>query len=239
MARPMRAGVVTVGPRCPAADEQIDDRVGFGDERVLAAAEDPVGRHLVERAEEHLGRQRRVDARCGRRRVACPSAIDVADDAEVLAQVGRGEALHELRRLPQLDLEDDGQVAVAAEAVEVQPGDLAQALDADRRVAATLSRPVGDRLLHRALEDRDEQVVLAAEVEIDRAGGDAGGAGDVGDLGVEEAARGEGVDGGAEDARRACRAVGRGSAARRAAAWRPAAMNECSFSGRRQSSRKP
>ena len=62
-----------------------------------------------------------------------------------------------------------------------------------------LRRALGDRLLHRALEDRDEQVVLAAEVEVDRAGGDAGGPGDVGDLGVEEAARGEGVDGGAED----------------------------------------
>jgi hypothetical protein len=33
--------------------------------------------------------------------------------------------------------------------------------------------PGGDRLFHRFLEDRDEQVVLAAEVEVDRAGGDA------------------------------------------------------------------
>ena len=89
-------------------------------------------------------------------------------------------------RLPQLDLEDDGEVAVAAEALEVQAGDLAQPLDrvghaGERRAA------FGDRLLHRALEDRDEQVVLAAEVEVDGAGGDAGGAGDVGDLRVEEA----------------------------------------------------
>ena len=37
------------------------------------------------------------------------------------------------------------------------------------------------------------------EVEVDGAGGDAGGARDVGDLGVEEAAPGEDVDGGAED----------------------------------------
>ena len=54
-------------------------------------------------------------------------------------------------------------------------------------------------LAHGALEDRDEQVVLAAEVEVDGAGGDAGGAGDVGHLGVEEAALGEDRDGGAED----------------------------------------
>ena len=61
-----------------------------------------------------------------------------------------------------------------------------------------LGAPFGDRLVHRALEDRDEQVVLAAEIEVDGAGGDARGAGDVGDLRVEEAARGEDVDGGAD-----------------------------------------
>ena len=58
--------------------------------------------------------------------------------------------------------------------------------------------PGGDRLFHRFLEDRDEQVVLAAEVEVDRAGGDAGGPRHIGDLGVEVAARREGFDGGAQ-----------------------------------------
>ena len=51
----------------------------------------------------------------------------------------------------------------------------------------------------RALEDRDQQVVLAAEIEVDGAGGDAGDARDVGDLRVEKAALGEDVDGGAQD----------------------------------------
>ena len=73
---------------------------------------------------------------------------------------------------------------------------------------------VRDRLAHRPLEDRDEQVVLAAEVEVDGAGGDAGGAGDVGDLGGEEAALGEDVDGGAEDG---VALVGAGAGRRRAA----------------------
>ena len=58
---------------------------------------------------------------------------------------------------------------------------------------------VGDRLAHRPLEDRDEQVVLAAEIEVDSAGGDAGGARHVGDLRVEEAALGEDVGRGAKD----------------------------------------
>ncbi len=37
-----------------APDEEIDDRVRFGDQRVLPPAQDPVGGHLVERAEEEL-----------------------------------------------------------------------------------------------------------------------------------------------------------------------------------------
>ena len=57
------------------ADEQIHDRVGLRGERVLAPAENPVGRHLVERAEEHLRRQRRIDLACGTSPSACPSAI--------------------------------------------------------------------------------------------------------------------------------------------------------------------
>ena len=65
--------------------------------------------------------------------------------------------------------------------------------------SATACAALGERLAHGALEDRDQQVVLAAEVEVDGAGGDAGGAGDVGDLGVEEAALGEDVDRGAQD----------------------------------------
>ena len=87
---------------------------------------------------------------------------------------------------------------------------------------------VRDRLPHRPLEDRDQQVVLAPEVEVDGAGGDAGGARDVGDLGVEEAARGEGVDGGAQDGVALVRAFGRAvvATARRGAVT---VMNECSF----------
>ena len=45
----------------------------------------------------------------------------------------------------------------------------------------------GNRLGHGLLEDRDEQVVLASEVEVDGAGGDAGLPRDVGDLRAEEA----------------------------------------------------
>ena len=67
------------------------------------------------------------------------------------------------------------------------------------RSGADAGAAVGDRLAHRLLEDRDEQVVLALEIEVDGAGGDAGGAGDVGDLGGEEPAFREDVGRGAED----------------------------------------
>ena len=141
---------------------------------------------------------------------------DVADDAEIVAQLGGGEALHELRRLAQLDLEHHREGAVATEAVEVEPGDLPQPIDRIAQAGDALAA-FGDRRRHRPLEDRDEQVVLAAEIEVDGAGGDARGASDVGDLGVEEAASGEGVDGGADQQRRACR---------RARAWpRPANLS--------------
>ncbi len=80
----------------------------------------------------------------------------------------------------------------------MQPRDLAQPIvrAAESRDALPSLR---DGLLHRALEDRDEEVVLAAEIQIDGSGGDARGAGDVGDLGVEESVCREGVDGGAQE----------------------------------------
>ena len=62
---------------------------------------------------------------------------------------------------------------------------------------------------------------MLLEVQVDGAGGDAGGARDVGDLGVEEAALGEDVDGGAQDGV----ALGPGGAS----GWTPG------FSGRRRS----
>ena len=76
--------------------------------------------------------------------------------------------------------------------MRVEP--LARIVDAGERGAA-----LGDRLAHRPLEERDEQVVLAAEVEIDGAGGHAGGAGDVGHLRLEEAVAGEHLGRGLED----------------------------------------
>ena len=52
---------------------------------------------------------------------------DLADDPEVLPYVRRREALHELRRLAQLDLEHDRQVAVGPEPLQVESCNAAKA----------------------------------------------------------------------------------------------------------------
>ena len=57
-----------------------------------------------------------------------PSAIACANQLEVVLQERLGEALHELHRLAQLDLEDHGEILVAAEAFEMQVRDLPQPL---------------------------------------------------------------------------------------------------------------
>ena len=55
--------------------------------------------------------------------------------------------------------------------------------------AAERGASFGNGFAHRAFKNRDEQVVFAAEVQIDRAGGDAGGARDVGDLRLKNPCR--------------------------------------------------
>ena len=70
-------------------------------------------------------------------------AVDdgVADDAEVVAQLGGREPLHELGRGSQLDLEDHRERAVAAQPIQVQAGNLAEPLDRMRRVRRCCGGP--------------------------------------------------------------------------------------------------
>src|SRR5688500_1114609 len=136
-----------------SANEEVDDRVCFRCERVPAATEDPVRGHLVERAEEDLGGERRVDLTL-EHALRLALGNDVADDAEVFAEVRRREPLHELRRLPQLDLKDDGELPVAAQPLEVDARHAPQLLDWIVDPCDVLA-PFGDRLIHRALEDGD------------------------------------------------------------------------------------
>ena len=122
----------------------------------------------------------------------------LADEAEVVAQQCRGEELHELDRRPQLHLKHNREVAVVAEARQVPARQPAQPLAGIGEVGHD-GPALGEPFAHAALEDRDQQIVLALEVEVDRAGGDAGGARDIGDLSVEIPALGEDINRSAKD----------------------------------------
>jgi hypothetical protein len=131
--------------------EQLDDRVGVRFESVAAPAQDPVGRHLVERAEEDFRRDRRLDVGA-----EDPGALTVGDGVanqpEIIAQQRGGETLHELRGLSQLHLEDDREVAIAAEAREVGAGEAAEALARIVEVGDNRASE-GEPFPHAAIED--------------------------------------------------------------------------------------
>ena len=111
---------------------------------------------------------------------------DLAEDVQVVGDLLLREEAHELEAVPQLDLGDDGQGAVAAEGLEVvADGDAHPLVGAAHVGQVALERlQVVPRVL---AEDRDEDVFLAVEVEVDRAVSDARGLGDLRDFGVEVA----------------------------------------------------
>src|SRR4051812_24193557 len=123
----------------------------------------------------------------------------LAKDVEIVGDFLLRQQTHELQTVPQFDLRNDGQRAVASEGLQMMTDG-----DADSFFGTA---DVGDGALERLqivarvlAEDRDEQIFLAVEVEIDGAVGDAGRLRDLRHLGVEVAVPREDVDGGAEDA---------------------------------------
>ena len=123
---------------------------------------------------------------------------DAAEHAQEVGELGVVVLLHELAALAQLDREDLGGGRLVVHELQVRPDERAQLLA--RRLAGDRGLERAVELLHAALEQRDQQVVLALEVEVDRAVGDAGFLRDVGDLRGEEAVAREDPLGGVEDA---------------------------------------
>src|SRR5205823_2016218 len=168
-----------------------------------------------------------------------PLLEDLADEAEVFGQARRRELLHELGRAAQLDLKDDGQVAVGAEALQVVARYPAQLLARVSDLRQLLAAG-GDGLRRVAVEDGAQDFFLALEVEVDRAVGHSGGARDVGDLRVEVAVAREDLRGGAHDGlalvarggARGLRQGGGGTHRGRSLLGQPAGalLNGCSFS---------
>src|SRR5215467_13422151 len=172
-----------------------DGRDGLGrlGELVRALAQHPRGRQLVHRAEEHLGcdlhRQIAADL---------PGGRALLEHVVVGRHLVRGRAPEEFLPLSQLDLEHLRELGVVLEDPEVQRDDLAHlregiALGGD--FSPDRRHPLG----HLLPEERDEDLVLGFEVEIDRAAGDAGLARDVGDARVVVAVSREDANRGVDD----------------------------------------
>src|SRR5688572_1029587 len=183
--------------RGSAGGEAAEEKVGEGlrgvGEAIAALAQHPRGGHLVHGAEEGLGGDLH--------RQALPEATlrhalfqDGGDEGEVGRDLVRRGPPEELLSLPLLHLDHLGQLRVFLQHLEVEtdePGELRHRV-----------RLVGDRLAqaphelgHLVAEERDEDVVLGAEVEIDGPRSNAGFPGDVGDARVVIALAGEDPNG--------------------------------------------
>jgi len=168
-----------------SVEKDVEDRINHSGQRVVITADDPVGRHLVKRAEEDLGDDSGIELR-SKEAGQLAGLDDLSNNLEILCQFCGGELFHELYRLAQFDLKDDGHVAVVFEALEMQTGELAQ-LIARVGEPGELGPGAANEFVHRGGEDGSEEVVLVFEIEIDGAIGDAGFAGNVGDFGIKVA----------------------------------------------------
>ena len=120
-------------------------------------------------------------------------------------EVGRSELLpvgrfEELRALPQLDDQNGSKVGILLYQGEMQ---LDEAPEPRRRVALLGQRRLrlGEELGHLLVEQTQEQVVFALEIQVDGTVGDARRARDLGDGGAEIAALGEDLHRRVEDPR--------------------------------------
>src|SRR5215510_7681156 len=186
------------GPRRGnALHEDIRDGIRGVREPVAPLAEDPRRRQLVHGAEQHL--RRHLHGQIGSK-APCrdPLVEHGADQREVRGDLLASGPPEELLSLAQLELDDLGQVGVVLEDLEVQSHESPQL----RHGVALLGDGSPQRAHeagHLLAEQRDENLLLRVEVEIDRAGRDARLARDVGHARVEVALPGEHLDRGFDD----------------------------------------
>ena len=151
--------------------EQAEQRLGLGRQATRTGRQHPRRDRLVEGSEDRAGHQVRRDVG------AEGAPLDAfGDDIEQQLQVGGhlplGDPAQEPTGVSQLDLEDEGEVTVALEAGQV-------AFDHGAELVARVGVPIGvaprphQELLGVLFEDGDEQVLLAGEVEVQRAVRDA------------------------------------------------------------------
>src|SRR6266545_2678272 len=177
--------------------KQIRDGISGIHETILALAQHPRGGHLVHGAEEHLrgDLDRQVRAEPPRGHALLEHG---ADQGEVRPDLLARRAAEEFLALPQLDLDDLGQLGISLQEVEMQVDESAHLGHGIRLIRHGLPE-LRHELRHLLAEQRGEDVFLRLEIEVDGAGGDSRLTRDVGDARVEIALPGEDPDRGFDD----------------------------------------
>src|SRR5712691_2063672 len=183
--------------RRDSSEKDGGDRLGRLGQAIPALAEHPGRRHLVHRAEEHLRRD--LHGQVGTDLAGRDALLQHrSNEIEVRGHLVSGGAAEEFLSLAELHLHDFGQVWSAFEDREVQRHQLP-----DLRLRPALRRDLaadeGHPLRHLLAEERDEDLVLGREVEIDGPAGDPRFAGDVGHARVVVAGACEHPDGRVDD----------------------------------------
>jgi len=168
-----------------SAENEVRDRFARLFQPIFLIGEDPGGDHFVEDAEDGLRDELGME-----RSAEDASLLSMLDDGpqnlEVLADFLLRELAHELQAVAQLDLENDRDRAIASHRRQIRTDRASKPLlrvgDARELV------PEQIQMFSRVLaEDRDEQMLLVLEVQIDRSVSDTRFFRDFGDLRVEVA----------------------------------------------------
>jgi len=178
-------------------EQEKPDLVLMGKQAV--DVDDNVCGQLVERAEDDPLRSAR---RHGRFQLALLLSVfhHLGDQVDVRGQLLPIGRLEELRALPQLHDQHRGEVRVPLDHREVHLDEPAQARGGVRLLGQR-GAGVREELGHLLVEQPQQEVVLALEIQVDGAVGDAGRAGDLGDRRAEEAPLGEHLHRRVQDAR--------------------------------------
>jgi hypothetical protein len=123
---------------------------------------------------------------------------DAAEQAQKIRELRVLVLLHELARLAELDRQHLGGSGLVGDQLQVAPDERAQ-LRQRRLLLRDLRAQLVVDLVHPRLEQRDQQVVLVLEVEVDRAVGDPGVLRDLRHPRGEKPALGEHALGGLQD----------------------------------------
>src|SRR5262249_48870371 len=121
------------------------------------------------------------------------------DEIKILHQKVVRELAQELQTVTQLGLKHDGQIAVGAQAVEVQKSNAPQFFPGVGNLGQGGARPLGEAM-EGGINSRHQQFIFILEIKIDGAVSHAGTVGNFRHARVKKAVLGYDFDGGIQDA---------------------------------------